>query len=371
MGELLLTPLHEEHIKLKARMIPFDGFDMPVQYTSIIQEHFAVREKVGLFDVSHMGEIELHGNDALSFTDYIVANSVMQMKDGEIKYSPMCYPHGGQVDDIFIYKMKDNFVLLVVNASPNYSAKDFDWISQNKGNFDVDILNRSPTYGEVAVQGPEAEKLMEPLVKGDTSLKELKRFKFMRGELFGKRILISRTGYTGEDGCEVYSEAKDIVDIWNGILADGKKFGIKPIGLGARDTTRFEVCYWLYGNDIDETINPLETGQEWTVKFDKGKFIGKEALLKVKEKGISRKLVGLYVPTGGIPRNKMEVRKEGRKIGYITSGNYCPSLRKAYAMAMLDLLYTEKGSKVSVVIRNREVEAEVVDMPFVKPVNKR
>jgi len=233
MGELLLTPLHEEHIKLKARMIPFDGFDMPVQYTSIIQEHFAVREKVGLFDVSHMGEIELHGNDALSFTDYIVANSVMQMKDGEIKYSPMCYPHGGQVDDIFIYKMKDNFVLLVVNASPNYSAKDFDWISQNKGNFDVDILNRSPTYGEVAVQGPEAEKLMEPLVKGDMSLKELKRFKFMHGELFGKRILISRTGYTGEDGCEVYSKAKDIVDIWNGILADGKKFGIKPIGLGA------------------------------------------------------------------------------------------------------------------------------------------
>jgi len=368
---LLLTPLHEEHIKLKARMIPFDGFDMPVQYTTIIEEHLAVREKVGIFDVSHMGEIELHGRDALSFTDYIVPNSVMKMQDGEIKYSPVCYPHGGQVDDIFIYKMKDDFILLVVNASPNYSAKDFDWISQHKGNFDVEISNKSPDYGEVAVQGPKAERLMEPLVKGDMPVKELKRFNFMHGELFGKRIFISRTGYTGEDGFEVYSEAKDTVDIWRGILEEGKRVEIKPIGLGARDTTRFEVCYWLYGNDIDETINPLETGQGWTVKFDKGKFIGKEALLKVKERGISRKLVGLYVPTGGIPRNKMEVRKEGRKIGYITSGNYCPSLRKVYAMAMLDLPYTEKGSKVSVVIRNREVEAEVVDMPFVKPVNKR
>jgi len=371
MGELLLTPLHEEHIKLKARMIPFDGFDMPVQYTSIIEEHFAVRKGVGIFDVSHMGEIELHGRDALSFTDYVVTNSVMQMKDGGIKYSPMCYPDGGQVDDIFIYKMKGDFVLLVVNASPNYSAKDFDWISQNKGNFDVEISNKSPDYGEVAVQGPKAERLMEPSVKGDMPLKELKRFNFMYGELFGKRIFTSRTGYTGEDGFEVYSEAKGIVDIWNGILAEGKKFGMKPIGLGARDTTRFEVCYWLYGNDIDETINPLETGQGWAVKFDKGKFIGKEALLKVKEKGISRKLVGLYVPTGGIPRNRMEVRKEGRKIGYITSGNYCPSLRKAYAIAILDLPFAEKGNRVNVVIRNKDVEAEVVDMPFVKPVNKR
>jgi len=371
MGELLLTPLHEEHVKLKARMIPFDGFDMPVQYASIIQEHLAVREAVGLFDVSHMGEVELHGRDALPFADYLVTNSVRQMKDGEIKYSPMCYPDGGQVDDIFTYKMKDDFVLLVVNASPSYSIKDFDWISENKGDFDVEISNRSPDYGEVAVQGPKAERLMEPLVKGDMPLKGLKRFNFMYGKLFGKRIFISRTGYTGEDGFEVYSEAKDTVDIWNGILAEGKEFGIRPIGLGARDTTRFEVCYWLYGNDIDETINPLETGQGWAVKFDKGEFIGKEALLKVKQTGISRKLVGLYVPTGGIPRNKMEVRKAGRRIGYITSGNYCPSLRKTYAMAMLDLPYAAKGNRVDVVIRNKEVEAEIVDMPFVKPVNKR
>jgi len=370
--EILLTPLHEEHLKLKARMIPFDGFDMPVQYTGIIEEHFAVRERVGIFDVSHMGEIELKGKDALSFADYLVTNSVMKMKDGDIKYSPLCYLHGGQVDDLFVYKVRDDFVLLVVNASPNYSVKDYDWIVKNKGNFEVEISNKSRNYGEVAVQGPDSIKLLEPLVKGEISLKELKRFKFIIGELFGKKILISRTGYTGEDGFEIYSfKPEDIINIWQGILREGKKLEIKPCGLGARDTTRFEVCYWLYGNDIDENVNPLESGQGWTVKFDKENFIGKDALLRIKEKGISRKLVGLYVPQGGIPRSKMEVRKEGKKIGYITSGNYCPSLKKVYAMTILDLPYTEKGSKVDIAIRNREVEAEVVGTPFLPPFNKR
>lgn len=370
--ELLLTPLHEEHLKLKAKMIPFDGFDMPVQYTSIIEEHFAVRERVGIFDVSHMGEIELRGKDALPFADYLVTNSVMKMEVGDIKYSPLCYPHGGQVDDLFVYKVKDDFVLLVVNASPNYSIKDYDWIVKNKGSFDVEILNKSKDYGEVAVQGPDSEKLLEPLVKGDISLKELKRFKFIFGQLFGKKVLISRTGYTGEDGFEIYTfKPEDIIDIWRGILEEGKKYNLKPCGLGARDTTRFEVCYWLYGNDIDETVNPLESGQGWTVKFDKGNFIGKDALLKVKEKGISRKLVGLFVPQGGIPRHGMEVKKNNKKIGYITSGNYCPSLKKVYAMAILNLPYTKKGTKVDIIIRNKEIEAEVVDMPFIAPFNKR
>ncbi len=370
--ELLLTPLHEEHLKLKARMIPFDGFDMPVQYTSIIEEHFTVRERIGIFDVSHMGEIELKGKDALPFADYLVTNSVMKMKNGDIKYSPLCYPHGGQVDDLFVYKVNDDFVLLVVNASPNYSVKDYNWIIKNKGNFEVEVSNKSRDYGEVAVQGPDAVKLLEPLVKGGFSLNELKRFKFIIVELFGKKILISRTGYTGEDGFEIYTfKTEDIVDIWQGILKEGEKLGIKPCGLGARDTTRFEVCYWLYGNDIDETVNPLESGQGWTVKFDKGDFIGKDALLKIKEKGIIRKLVGLYIPQGGIPRNKMEVRKDQKKIGYITSGNYCPSLKKVYAMAILDLPYTKKSNKVDIIIRNKEVEAEVVDIPFVNPFNKR
>jgi len=370
--ELLLTPLHEEHLKLKARMIPFDGFDMPVQYTGIIEEHFAVREKIGLFDVSHMGEIEIKGKDALPFVDYLVTNSVMKMEDGDVKYSPLCYPHGGQVDDLFVYKVRDDFVLLVVNASPNYSVKDYKWILRNKGDFDVEISNKSKDYGEVAVQGPDAVKLLEPLVKADISLSELKRFKFIIGDLFSKEILISRTGYTGEDGFEIYTfKSKDIVDIWQGILKEGEKYDLKPCGLGARDTTRFEVCYWLYGNDIDETINPLESGQGWTVKFDKGDFIGKDALIEIKKRGINRKLVGLHIPQGGIPRSKMEVRKYGKKIGYITSGNYCPSLKKVYALAILDLPYTEKGDKVKIAIRNKEVEAEVVGTPFLPPFNKR
>jgi aminomethyltransferase len=371
MDDLLRTPLHEEHLKLKAKMIPFDGFDMPVQYTGIIEEHFAVRKKAGIFDVSHMGEIELRGKDAVAFADFIVPNSILPMEDGDIKYTQLCYPDGGQVDDIFVYKVKDDFVLLVVNASPNYSIKDFDWVCKQKGGFSVDILNKSKEYGEVAVQGPLAAGLLTPLVEGNISLTELKRFKFLYAKLFGKEILISHTGYTGEDGFEIFACSADMVAIWKGLLKEGKTIGLQPCGLGARDTTRFEVCYWLYGNDIDETINPLETGQGWTIKFDKEKFIGKESLLKLKEKGVSRKLVGLFVPKGGIPRNKMEVRKDGKKVGYVTSGNFCPSLNKVCAMAMIDLPYTEKGTELAIIIRNREARAEVIDMPFLLPVNKR
>ncbi len=371
-NNLLQTPLYDEHIRLNARMIPFDGFNMPVQYSGIIEEHNAVRNKVGIFDVSHMGEIEIKGPDALSFADYLLTNKMSTMKDGSIKYSPMCYPHGGQVDDLFVYKISHRFILLVVNASPNYSDKDEQWIREQSKNFDVTILNKSQQYGEVAIQGPLAEKLLTPFFKGELSLSELKRFKFTYGTLFKKDILISRTGYTGENGFEVYTfNGSDIIDIWNNTLQEGKNLGIKPCGLGARDTTRFEVAYWLYGNDIDENINPLETGQGWAVKFDKEKFIGKERLSKIKEHGVSRKLVGLFIPRGGIPRNQMAVQKEGKEIGFITSGNYCPSLKKVYAMALLDLPYNKTGTLVDVIIRNRPVKAEVVSLPFLLPINKR
>ncbi|MEA2021111.1 MAG: glycine cleavage system aminomethyltransferase GcvT [Candidatus Caldatribacteriota bacterium] len=371
-NNLLLTPLHEEHLKLNARMIPFDGFDMPVQYSGIIDEHNAVREKVGIFDVSHMGEIEIKGEDALSFASYLVTNSLSKMKNGDIKYSPLCYHHGGQVDDLFVYKVKDDFILLVVNASPEFSIKDYEWILKNKGQFKVKITNKSRDYGEVALQGPNAIKILDTLVKVEIPLTELKRFKFTFAELFGKKILISRTGYTGEDGYEIYTlKSEDVKDIWNGLLKEGEKWGIKPCGLGARDTTRFEVCYWLYGNDIDETVNPLESGQGWTVKFSKDDFIGKDALLKIKEKGITRKMVGLSIPHGGIPRSKMEVWKADKKIGYITSGNYCPSLKSVNALAIIDLPFTKNGTLVEVMIRNRKVNAVVTEIPFLQPFNKR
>lgn len=371
-NHLLQTPLHDEHICLKARMISFDGFDMPVQYSSIIEEHYSVREKIGIFDVSHMGEIEIKGPDALFFADYLLTNRITNMKDGSIKYSPMCYPHGGQVDDLFVYKISNRFILLVVNASPDYSEKDDQWIRKQSNAFDVKIDNKSKEYGEVAVQGPSTEKMLSPFFKGDIFLSDLERFKFIYGTLFGKDVLISRTGYTGEDGFEIYtSNSSDIIDIWNNALQEGKDFGIKPCGLGARDTTRFEVAYWLYGNDIDENINPLETGQGWAVKFDKENFIGKDNLLIIKQKGITRKLVGLSVSRGGIPRNKMEVQKDGHQIGFITSGNYCPSLKKVYAMALLDVPYIEIGTIVDILIRNRPVQAEVVSLPFLLPMNKR
>ncbi len=369
---LLKTPLHEEHIQLNARMIPFDGFDMPVQYTSIIEEHQAVRNQLGIFDVCHMGEIEIKGPDALTFTDFLLTNRISNMKDGSIKYSPMCYEHGGQVDDLFVYKINNQSILLVVNASPKYSEKDYQWIKNHVGNFKVEINNKSKEWGEVAIQGPLSEKMLKPFFKGDLPLSDLKRFKFIFGKLFDKDVLISRTGYTGEDGFEVYTfNATDIINIWSQALEEGENFGIKPCGLGARDTTRFEVAYWLYGNDIDENINPLETGQGWTVKFDKANFIGKESLQTIKDNGITRKLVGLSVPQGGIPRNKMEVQKNNQKIGFITSGNYCPSLKKVYAMAILDLPYTQTGTQVDIIIRNRPIKADIVSLPFLAPINKR
>jgi aminomethyltransferase len=371
-NELLLTPLHQEHIKLNARMIPFDGFDMPVQYSSIIEEHLTVRQKVGIFDVCHMGEIEIKGKDALPFVDYLLTNKITNIKDGYIKYSPMCYPHGGQVDDLFVYKISNRFILLVVNASPGYSEKDMNWIKEQSTGFDVKITNKSKEYGEVAIQGPLAEKLLNPFFKSDIFLSDLKRFQFIYGILFGKEVLISRTGYTGEDGFEIYTtNSSDIIDIWNNSLEEGIKYDIKPCGLGSRDTTRFEVGYWLYGNEIDETINPLESGQDWTVKLNKKDFIGKESLLKVQQEGTKRKLVGLSVPQGGIPRHGMEVWYNNKKIGYITSGNYCPSLKKVYAMALIDKVYSEIGTKINVIIRNRPVAAEVVNIPFLLPVNKR
>jgi len=371
-SQLLQTPLYDEHIKLNARMIPFDGFNMPVQYTSIIEEHNAVRNKVGIFDVSHMGEIEIKGPDSLKFTDFLLTNRISNMQDGSIKYSPMCYPHGGQVDDLFVYKISNNFILLVVNASPNYSEKDEQWIRDHSKNYDVTILNQSKEYGEIAIQGPLSEHLLNPFFKGNIVLSALKRFKFTYGTLFGKNVLISRTGYTGEDGFEVYTFNKiDIVDIWKNLLDKGKDIGIKPCGLGARDTTRFEVGYWLYGNDIDENINPLETGQGFAVKLDKNNFIGKQTLSKIKQEGINRKLIGLSVAHGGIPRNKMLVQKENNTIGFVTSGNYCPTLKKVYAMAILNISYTKNSTPVNIIIRNKPVKAQIVPLPFLAPINKR
>jgi len=369
---LLHTPLFDEHLALGARMIAFDGFEMPVQYTSIIDEHLAVRERVGVFDVSHMGEIELVGRDAIRLCDYLLTNTCSDMGDGDIKYSPMCYPNGGQVDDLFVYRLGRERVLLVVNASPDHSKKDLEWIEGNANGFEVRVINRSPEYGELAIQGPMSAALLESLSDSSISPLKLKRFRFLEGGLIGKQMLISRTGYTGEDGFEVFCRSEDVSQLWEAVLKTGKSYGVLPCGLGARDTLRFEVCYWLYGNDIDESINPLETGQGWTVKFTKEDFIGRDALREVKLSGVKRRLCGLHVQSGGIARHGMKVATmDGQNIGFVTSGNYCPSLKGVYAMALLAVEHSGLGARLTIDIRGREAPAEIVPMPFVAPVNKR
>ncbi len=368
---LLQTPLHAEHVDLGARMIHFDGFEMPVQYSSIVEEHLAVRQRTGIFDVSHMGEIEILGKDALRFCDYLLTNTFADMNDGDVKYSPMCYPDGGQVDDLFVYRLSRQRLLLVVNASPAHSLKDFNWILGHSTGFDVEVVNCSQQYAELAVQGPLSAALLDPLFRSPVRASALQRFRFVEGELFGKRILVSRTGYTGEDGFEIFLAPEDAPLLWRGIIRAGSPQGTLPCGLGARDTLRFEVCYWLYGNDIGEDINPLETGQEWAVKLEKPEFIGRTALRMAKVQGVKRRLAGLRVRTGGIARNGMEVTDDGATAGFVTSGNYCPSLKGVYAMAMLGATHRTLGTELMVRIRDREAPAEVVAMPFMAPVNKR
>lgn len=365
MENLNKTPLYEEHLKLNAKMVPFAGWFMPIQYTSVIDEHLNVRSNVGIFDVSHMGEIEICGKDAVNFVDYLVTNSVKDMKIGKVKYTPMCYPDGGEVDDLFVYLLREDFVLLVVNAS-NYE-KDLEWIIRNKGNFEVSIEGKTFEYGEVAIQGPKAEEFLKNFFEGEISLGELGFFQSVHGKVFGTDALISRTGYTGEDGFEIYSNPKGIVEVWKSALNFGTSYGIKPAGLGARDTLRFEVAYWLYGNDIDATTNPFEAGQGFAVKLKKDSFIGKEALIRVKEEGIKRKLVGLYIPVGGIPRHGMEVFDGERKVGYITSGNYSPILKKNLALAYVETNCASIERKLSVLLRDKIVECFVIDIPFIEP----
>jgi aminomethyltransferase len=362
--DLKRTPLYEEHKKLGAKLVTFHDWEMPLQYTSIIEEHLNIRNNVGIFDVSHMGEIEIHGKDAVNFADYLVTNSIKESKIGRVKYTPMCYPDGGEVDDLFAYKLGEDFILLVVNAS-NYD-KDLDWVIKNKGLFDVRIDCKSYDWGEVAIQGPKAEQFLIRYFEGPKALDKLGYFQSMYGRLFGKEILVSRTGYTGEDGFEVYSDNDGIVYIWQEALNEGREFNIKPAGLGARDTLRFEVGYWLYGNDIDQTTNPIEAGQGFAVKFEKGDFIGKEALLKVQE-NINRKLVGLHIHEGGIPRHGAIIFKGDKNAGFVTSGNFCPTLNSINAMAYVESAYTIPETELTVFLHNKLNKCMVVNLPFVEP----
>jgi len=355
-------PLHDLHVALGGKMTPFGGFEMPVRYSSDLEEHHTVRNSVGVFDVSHMGEFLVQGPGALEFIQHISANDAAVLTDGKIQYSYLPNETGGIVDDLLIYRKGENDFMLVVNASN--IDKDWEWISRFKTD-DVSLTNISDQTCLFAVQGPRAAETLQKLT--DIPLADMVYYTFAKSTLAGIRdITISATGYTGAGGFEIYVNRKYAAEIWESIFAAGKEFGIKPIGLGARDTLRLEMGYCLYGNDIDDTTSPLEAGLGWVTKFSKN-FISSEILKKQKENGISRKLIGLIMVDKGIPRAHYEVTNEkGEVLGQVTSGTQSPSLSKGIAMAYLPLEYTKPGTVVFVKVRERLLKAQVTRFPFVK-----
>jgi len=363
------TPIYESHKELGANIVPFAGYEMPLVYSTMIDEHMAVRNVAGLFDVSHMGEISIHGRDAILFTNYLITNQTTDMQNGDIKYSPLCYEDGGEVDDLLAYRLAETHMLLVVNASN--TEKDFLHIlsiHEKHPEFQVEITNLSDQYGQVAFQGPEAETILQTLTSFD--LTQFKVFTCHEIEIAGRKTITSRTGYTGEDGFEILASNNDILIIWKAILEAGKAKGVLPCGLGSRDTLRFEVCLWLYGNDIDNTTNPLEAGQTFAVKLEKS-FVGSDILCAVSEQGPKRKLTCFELDGKMIPRHGMEIFHQGKPIGYVTSGSYCPKINRIAAMGYIPSDLFAIGSSLDIQIRGKMVPALMVKKPFYKGTSGR
>lgn len=357
------TRIHSQHIKSGAKMIDFFGWDMPVEYTGILDEHMAVREKAGLFDVSHMGEIVVEGPEALDFVQHLTPNNAARLEPGKAQYSALTTPRGTFVDDLLVYCLETQTrYLLVVNASN--VEKDFAWVSLHAKEFDVLVENQSPEYTQLALQGPLAERILQPLT--DVDLGNMKAFNFGWGKAAGLDCLISRTGYTGEDGFEIYTKVENPAEIWEQILHQGKDFGVKPIGLGARDTLRLEACLMLYGNDIDDTTTVLEAGLNWLIKFKKGEFLGREALLHQKENGLNRKIAGFEITGRGIARPHYPVFINGMEVSDVASGTYAPFVKKSIGLAYLPIEHTQPGTGIEIGIRDHKAEAKVVPIPFYK-----
>lgn len=360
------TFLHEKHVELGARMVDFAGWHMPVQYTSIIDEHRTVREFAGLFDVSHMGEIIIKGKDALCFLNSLVPRDISLLSDYKAVYTQLMNFDGGMVDDLIIYKIEDNKYLVIANASRK--EDDINWMSLNKSGYDVDIIDESHNYSLLAVQGPKAVNIIEKL--GVKSLPEF--FSIKKTEVLGKGLWISRTGYTGEDGVELLIKNQDAVYFWEKILEYGQEYGIKPIGLGARDTLRLEAALPLYGNELDETTTPVEAGLGWSVSKKKDKdYIGKNIIFSQLENGTERKLVGFKMIDKGIARHGYEVYYNNIKIGQVTSGGVSPSrgdnIGLAYVKTLEELCV---GVQFQIKIREKLYKAELVKLPFIEKKNK-
>lgn len=356
------TRLNANHRKLGAKIIEFFGWEMPVEFKGIIEEHLAVRKQAGLFDVSHMGEIVIHGKQALDFVQYLTPNDAARLTTDKSQYSALTTPKGTFIDDLLVYCLAEDKYLLVVNAAN--SDKDYDWILSHKKGFDVEVENKSDDYTQLALQGPNAVEILEPLT--EINLEEMKPFRFSWGKVAGIDVLVSRTGYTGEDGFEIYTLSGQPEIIWEAILEKGKGFGLLPVGLGARDTLRLEAKLMLYGNDIDETTTVLEADLGWLIKFKKGDFLGRDALLRQKEEGIKRKIMGFELSEKGIARPHYPVFLEGKKISDVRSGSFSPYLKKSIGLTYLPMDNTEVGTEFEIEIRGKMVKARVVPTPFYK-----
>jgi len=356
------TPLYEAHISLGARMVEFAGWEMPVQYSGHIQEHMAVREAAGLFDISHMGEVEIRGADALALVQKVTTNDASKLEDNQVQYSTMLNDRGGVIDDLLVYRVNSEFFLLVVNAGTTDS--DFEWIKSHAASMNVEACNTSDAFALLALQGPFAERILQDL--SDHMLDRIPYYWSQRVLVDGLDCRVSRTGYTGEDGFEILCNAADARHLWNRLLVTGMDRGLIPCGLAARNTLRLEAAFRLYGHDMDETTTPLEAGLGWVVKLAKGDFAGRDVLLKQKEEGLKRKLAGFEVLDRAPARDGYLIVIDGQQAGVVASGSPAPFLKKNIGLAYLPTEHAAIGTDFFVVVRGRNVPARVVETPFYK-----
>ncbi|QQS36289.1 MAG: glycine cleavage system aminomethyltransferase GcvT [Ignavibacteriales bacterium] len=356
------TTFYNIHKNAGAKLVEFAGYEMPIQYSSIMAEHKSVRNSVGVFDVSHMGEVFVKGDRALDFVQHITVNDASKLFPGRVQYSAMCYPDGGIVDDLLVYMISEKEFMLVINASN--IDKDFNWMNDNNS-FGVELKNESDEYSLLAVQGPNSQKTVQKI--SDKNL-DLEYYHFFNAKICGVEMTVSRTGYTGELGYELYFKGDDKTSemIWQKLFEAGKEFNIQPVGLAARDSLRLEMGFCLYGNDIDQTTHPLEAGLSWITKLNKKEFIGRDALLKYKAEGLKRKLVPMIVDDKAFPRHGYEITYSGKKVGNVTSGTLSPVLEKSIALGYVEASNSNLGGQINIVIRGKDVPAKIVKLPFIE-----
>ena len=361
-SDLATTPLNRAHREAGARMVPFSGWDMPVHYTGVIDEHMAVRTRAGLFDVSHMGEVDVVGRESLDYLQMVTCNDVSRLAPGRIQYNALTTPDGTFVDDLLVYKRGEDDYLLVINAGN--TKKDVEWLLYHAKGYDVRVTDVSKQWCQIALQGPRAQEILQPLTSA--ALPAIKYYGFVQDKVSGVPCIVSRTGYTGEDGFELYGPAASAETLWYAVLGAGAPHGLVPAGLAARDTLRLEAKMALYGNDIDETTTVLEADLGWILKIEKGEFLGREALLRQKAEGLTRMLVGFETEGRAVARHGYVATSKGQPVGTVTSGTFAPFLKKNIGLAYLPIALTEPGSRFEIDIRGRAEPAVVVPTPFYK-----